>query len=128
MSAKTPAVSQASGEGYLYDGDTWLRLDAPAWFAWLEAAATTSFAYPLFDRSKGYIVGRMTVRKERRQRGGTYWSAYRRCDGRLRKVYLGPTTALTRARLEEVVQSLSHGGGRTDYAAGEGLGREKAEG
>jgi len=72
MSAKTPAVSRAYEASYLYDGDTWLRLDTPAWFAWLEAATTTSFAYPLFDPGKGYIVGRMTVRKERRRRGGAY--------------------------------------------------------
>jgi len=128
MSAKTPALSRAFDASYLYDGDTCLRLDTPAWVAWLDAATTTSFSYPLFDPGKGYIVGRMTVRKERRQRGGSYWAAYRRRDGQLRKVYLGPTAALTRARLDEVVHALSHEAGRTGYAAGEGSGREKAEG
>src|SRR5439155_1007661 len=66
-----------------------IRLDTPAWLAWLDAATTTRFAYPVFDPAHGYIAGFMTVRKEQRQRGGTYWVAYRRCRGQLRKVYLG---------------------------------------
>ena len=83
-----------------------LRLDRPAWFAWLEAATTTSFSYPLFDRRCGYIIGFMTVRKERRQRGGVYWTAYRRQGRRLRKIYLGSSQTLTQARLEAVVATL----------------------
>lgn len=43
-----------------------LRLDSPAWFAWLRTASTTRFSYPLYDRSCGYIIGFMTVRHERR--------------------------------------------------------------
>ena len=67
-----------------------LRLDRPAWFAWLEAPTTSSFSYPLFDRRCGYIIGFMTVRKERKQRGYYYWSAYRRREGRLQKRYVEP--------------------------------------
>ena len=48
----------------------------------------------------------MTVRKEARQRGGRYWSAYRRQGPRLRKIYLGASGAVTYARLEEVVATL----------------------
>lgn len=48
----------------------------------------------------------MTVRKERRQRGGMYWTAYRRQGRRLRKIYLGPSHILTQARLEAVVMAL----------------------
>lgn len=83
-----------------------LRLDCPAWFDWLEAATTTSFSYPLCDRRCGYIIGCMTVRKERRQRGGTYWTAYRRQGRRLRKIYLGASQRLTQARLEAVAMTL----------------------
>jgi hypothetical protein len=79
-----------------------IHLDTPAWFAWLEAPTTTRFSYALFDRSRGFIDGFMTVRKERRQRGGAYWSVYRRQGSRLRKVYVGPSTALTQARLEQI--------------------------
>ena len=83
-----------------------LRLDSPAWCAWRSAASTTRFSYPLYDRSCGYIIGFMTVRHEHRQRGGQYWSVYRRQGSRLRKIYLGPPSAVTHARLEEVVATL----------------------
>jgi hypothetical protein len=79
-----------------------IRLDTPAWFAWLEASTTTRFSYALFNRSRGYIDGFMTVRKERRQRGTAYWSVYRRQGQRLRKFYVGPSAALTQARLEQI--------------------------
>jgi hypothetical protein len=83
-----------------------LHLDTPAGFAWLEAPTTTRFSYALFNRTQGYIDGFMTVRKERRQRGHAYWTVYRRQGPRLRKVYLGPSTALTHARLEQLAAQL----------------------
>ncbi len=79
--------------------DTGVQLDTPAWFAWLDEPSTTSFAYPVYNQGRGYIEGWMTVRKERRARGSAYWTAYWRVGGRLRKVYLGPATAVTAARL-----------------------------
>lgn len=77
-------------------------LDSPAWFAWLAAATTTSFAYPVDNIAGGYIEGFMTVRKEHRDRGGRYWVAYWRVGGRLRKAYLGRSEAVTAARLQAV--------------------------
>jgi len=79
-----------------------VQLDTAAWFAWLEAPATTRFSYPIFDPGCGYIVGFMTVRKERRQRGSVYWVAYRRGGGQVRKVYLGHSEAVTTERLHTV--------------------------
>ena len=103
MSAATPYVWVAGTDRAYIDGDrpgaACVWLDTPAWFAWLEAATTTRFAYPLVDPAKGYIVGVMTVRKERRARGGAYWTAYRRAGTRVRKMYLGRTEAVTQARL-----------------------------
>jgi hypothetical protein len=110
MSATTPRIwTEAWGDQAYLDrpGVERIALDTAAWFAWLAAPTTTSFAYPVFDASCGYIVGVMTVRKERRQRGGCYWSAYRRQSGRLRKVYLGPTAAVTRTRLDAVARSFT---------------------
>ena len=101
MSAKTPVVAQ----GWLYDPRQpagRIRLDTPAWLAWLEDAATTSFAYPLADPTRGYITGFMTVRKERRQRGGQYWTVYHRCGRRVRKVYVGRSTIVTETRLQAI--------------------------
>lgn len=105
MSTKTPSVSG----GLLYDpaapGGP-IRLDGPGWRAWLEAPTTSRFSYPLFDPAVGYIVGVMTVRKERRQRGGAYWTAYRRTGDRVGKVYLGRSAAVTEVRLQEAADAL----------------------
>jgi hypothetical protein len=79
-----------------------IRLDTPAWAQWLETETTRSFAYPLFDRAAGWIAGFMTVRKEQRQRGSSYWVAYRRSDGQLRKIYLGRSPQVTGLRLAAV--------------------------
>ena len=98
MTRKTATISA----GVLNGAQThWqdIRLDSPQWFAWLEAPENNSFAYALLNHAKGYIDGFMTVRKERRQRGGVYWTAYRRAGRRVRKIYLGPAATLTAARL-----------------------------
>jgi hypothetical protein len=105
MSTKLPTIAGTS----VYHPDLpngRLRLDSPAWFAWLSAVSTTGFSYPLHDQRCGYIIGFMTARHEGRQRGGQYWSVYRRQGARLRKIYLGPPSAVTHARLEEVVATL----------------------
>jgi LuxR family transcriptional regulator, maltose regulon positive regulatory protein len=105
MTHKLATVSQ----GILYGEQTQWRsipLDSPQWFAWLETPAHVGFSYALYNASQGYIDGFITLRKERRQRGGAYWTAYRRQGRRLRKLYLGPSAALTHARLEEVASHL----------------------
>jgi len=105
MAYKIPTVS----EGELWDGQTpgsYIRLDSPQWFTWLESPTTTRFSYALFNRSQGYFDGFMTARKECRQRGAAYWSVYRRQGDRLRKVYLGPSSALTQDRLGQVATLL----------------------
>ena len=60
----------------------------------------------------------MTVRKERRQRGGAYWTAYRRQGRRLRKIYLGPSASVTKARLREVAARLYAGEGPGEKPTG----------
>ena len=66
--------------------------DTPGWFAWLEGVSSFSF-----QRATGAVS---TLRKERVQRGGAYWYAYQRRDGRMTKRYLGRDSDLTLARLE----------------------------
>jgi hypothetical protein len=108
MSTQTPRIwtDPLAARAYLETpAGGHIPLDTPAWTAWLETPTTTSFAYPIYDAACGYSVGVMTVRKERRQRGGCYWSAYRRRHGRLGKVYLGTSAVLTRQRLEEVAHT-----------------------
>lgn len=62
-----------------------------AWYDWLNAPETRSFSY---DASEG----RLTVRRELRQ-NRWYWYAYRTCQGKLCKVYLGKTEELSQHRL-----------------------------
>ncbi len=111
MSATTPRVWVLSWENRAYidgpqPGGARVWLDTPAWFAWLDAATTTRFAYPLFDPAVGYIVAMITVRKEWRARGGAYWTAYRHVGDHLRKIYLGRSATVTQPRLAAIAQAL----------------------
>jgi LuxR family maltose regulon positive regulatory protein len=101
MGTKAPRVWEVAwtGEAALDAGP---RLDTAAWVTWLDDPATTSFSYPVYNPAQGYIEGFMTVRKERRRRGGAYWTAYWRVGGRLRKAYLGLSPAVTSVRLRAV--------------------------
>ncbi len=67
--------------------------DEEPWVAWLESISAFSF--------QGQ-QGHLTVRKEARPRGDQYWYAYRRVGPRMMKKYLGRSTTLTLARLEEI--------------------------
>src|SRR5215831_1759965 len=67
--------------------------DSPEWFAWLEQVSSFAFA------GKG---GHYTARKEARQRGDRYWSAYLAAGERLTKKYLGKSADLSLARLEQI--------------------------
>lgn len=68
---------------------------SPAWWAWLDDPSTRSFAFHSPD-------GRFTVRKERKQRGGVYWIAYRKVRGKLHNRYLGRSADLTLERFNAV--------------------------
>jgi DNA-binding SARP family transcriptional activator/predicted ATPase len=75
----------------------------PAWFDWLTSA--TTFRYSGTE-------GHFTARKERAShgRGGWYWKAYRRTDGKLHRAYLGPAAHLTTDRLAEAAAALARPG------------------
>jgi LuxR family maltose regulon positive regulatory protein len=94
---RTPKVISA----YLYTDDpaaTGLRVGSPAWFTWLATASTFYFESP---------QGTFTAHHERRRRGGSYWIAYRRRTGVLRRVHLGKSDRLTLERLEQVALTLA---------------------
>jgi LuxR family maltose regulon positive regulatory protein len=93
---RTPKVM--SGILYTDDAATGLRVGSPAWVTWLATATTFYFESP---------HGSFTAHHERRQRGGSYWIAYRRSAGVLRRVHLGKPDRLTLDRLEQVVRMLS---------------------
>ena len=76
-----------------------LQGDEERWLAWL--TTHTSFS---FQGKNGHF----NVQKERRPRGGEgYWYAYQRQGKRTVKKYLGRTTDLVMARLEEIAQLLT---------------------
>jgi len=72
--------------------------ESPEWFAWLDQVSSFAFV----GKS-----GRYTARKEARQRGNRYWSAYLATGKHLSKKYLGKTADLTLARLEHIADLLS---------------------
>jgi len=92
----TPKI--VSGHVYTEDEYTGTLVGSPAWFAWLNTATTFYYAGRL---------GTFTAHRECRQRGGHYWTAYRRQAGVLRRVYLGTALQLTAPHLEEVALTLS---------------------
>ncbi len=77
----------------------WLQLDldSPAWFEWL--AQERSFRYTY--RLQTYQVGvNFTVRSEKRSQR-TYWQSWKTISGQTTKKYLGTSSKLTRATLDE---------------------------
>jgi len=87
--------------GFLYTDDlatTGTSVGSPAWFTWLATAAT--FYYESHE-------GTFTAHREHRARGGSYWIAYRRRSGILRRVHLGKPDHLTPERLEQVALTLN---------------------
>jgi len=105
MPKNIPLVSKARLYDPQHPGPS-IQLDTPAWFDWLAAPTTTRFSYAFYNQARGYIDGFMTVRKEGRRRGGAYWSVYRRQGQRLRKIYVGPSSALTANQLERIAARL----------------------
>ncbi|KAB8141060.1 hypothetical protein F8S13_21315 [Chloroflexia bacterium SDU3-3] len=98
MATATPKV--AGDVLILDDGGepTAIVVGSPAWFAWLDEAS--GFTYQ-GER------GSFTARREPRQRGGWYWKAYRRRDGKLRRAYLGKAPDLSAERLASAAAALA---------------------
>jgi LuxR family transcriptional regulator, maltose regulon positive regulatory protein len=92
MSRKTPHVS--AGTLTCVDTDLNVEVGSAEWFAWLCDEAHPCFHFT--DSSGGF-----TARKERKQRGDSYWVAYRQSHKKLYKRYLGKSESLTEAHLTE---------------------------
>ena len=71
--------------------------DSPEWFAWLEQVSSFAFSGQ---------SGHYTARKEAKQRGDRYWSAYLAPGQHLTKKYLGKSADLSLARLEHIARML----------------------
>src|SRR6266568_6650793 len=72
--------------------------ESPAWFVWLDRVSSFAFSGK---------TGHYTARKETKQRGDRYWSAYLAMGEQLTKKYLGKTVDVTLARLEHIAGLLS---------------------
>src|SRR5260370_38801825 len=72
--------------------------DESAWLAWVHEHTTVAF--------QGQ-AGHLSLIKEARPRGSSYWYAYRRQAGRTQKRYLGPTARLTLAHREQIATQLT---------------------
>ena len=77
-----------------------LLIGSPDWYRWLADETHRSFT---FESPRGTF----TARKERKQRGGWYWTAYRQSQGKLYKAYLGRSEEVTPERLEGVASLLA---------------------
>jgi predicted ATPase/DNA-binding CsgD family transcriptional regulator len=75
-------------------------LETAEWYAWLATASTFTFYGS---------AGPFTARKERagNRRGGWYWKAYRKRNGKLLSAYLGKSESLTFERLHETAARLN---------------------
>lgn len=98
MSHTTPHV--VNGSLFEPHAQTGICLDTPAWHAWLAEAEHRSFHFC-------HPTGEFTARKERKQRGTSYWVAYRQAHNHLYKRYLGKSDTLTHDRLIAAATALT---------------------
>ncbi|MEG5018534.1 MULTISPECIES: hypothetical protein [unclassified Microcoleus] len=91
-----PSVMQGLIE---VEGGKVFELDSPQGATWLRL--TPSFRYEPIGASKP-----CTVRKES-GKGGDYWYGYRKMSGRLHKKYIGKSSEVSTAKLEEVAEALN---------------------
>ncbi|GHO64241.1 hypothetical protein KSC_031330 [Ktedonobacter sp. SOSP1-52] len=102
MARSTPTVRDAT----LFVGkeaqDISIAIGSEHWFEWLEQHSSTIFSFQT-------LYGSYTARKERigNHRGGWYWKAYRKSEGKLYRAYLGKSEDLTLARLGEIALILA---------------------
>src|SRR5437764_2013920 len=100
----TPPLIQGNTLTYQQSGQpAHLLVDTPDWYAWLTTASTFAFHSE---------HGTFTARKERAgsRRGGEYWKAYRRRQGKLYRAYLGKSEELTLEQLQSVAVVLASKG------------------
>lgn len=81
------------------DGGTVFELDSPKGSAWLKSIG--SFRFEPVGDNKPY-----TVRKES-GKGGDYWYGYRKQNGKLHKKYIGKSSEVSTAKLEEIAEALN---------------------
>ena len=86
-------------------------LGTPEWYDWLEQHTAFTFVD---------AAGTFTARKSMLRTGGSYWKAYHRRQGKLYRIHLGHSHALTLERLQAAARAFAgeHGSGEpTDVSS-----------
>src|SRR5215471_21552859 len=99
--ARTPPIVEDGMLTYSQDGQAaQLAVDTPDWHTWLGTASMFTF------RSG---TETFTARKEQagNKRGGQYWRAYRKRNGKLHRAYLGKSEDITLERLNATASALA---------------------
>jgi ATP/maltotriose-dependent transcriptional regulator MalT len=79
------------------EGDP-ILIGTPAWYDWLEQQSSFRFVERLIT---------FTAHKSVLRTGGANWKAYRRCQGKLYRIHLGRSQALTQERLQAAAQAFA---------------------
>src|ERR1700704_23861 len=101
MASSTPTVRTDILSYLQHEQECSLKVGTPAWYTWLTNAATFTFNSP---------AGSFTARKEQasNKRGGWYWKAYSKRNGKVRHAYLGKSETLSPERLKMIAEELVH--------------------
>src|ERR1700693_3477214 len=94
------AIPSVKGER-LYQSETDrdpIVVGTSAWYDWLEHHTAFTFVD---------AVGAFTARKSMLRTRGSYWKAYRRRQGKLYRIHLGHSHALTLERLQAVARAFA---------------------
>ena len=73
------------------------------WWEWVKSDKAESFRFECDHGVKGYRARKEDIKS----RSGSFWYAYKRIDGKLRKRYLGKSDELSLGRLESVAYDLA---------------------
>lgn len=100
MASSTPIVRTDILSYLQHEQEYALTVGTPAWYAWLTSATTFTFNGP---------DGTFTARKEQasNKRGGWYWKAYSKRQGKVHHAYLGKSEALSLERLNTIAAEIT---------------------
>src|SRR5260370_27202197 len=102
MARSTPTIEKNTLIAHEGERALEIAVGSAAWFEWVGRESSTLFAFHVPE-------GGYTARKEGSGsgRGGWYWKAYRKHQGRLYRAYMGKAEDLTLERLRKIAQTLS---------------------
>jgi hypothetical protein len=79
------------------------EVGTPEWWEWVSSDKAESFRFECDHGVKGYRARKESIKS----RSGSFWYAYKRIEGKLRKRYLGKSEELTLERLESAAYDLA---------------------